>query len=72
MSEAYAYIMPQKTYANLGFYHGATIESEFPFLDGAGKKLRHIKVKDVNMVNSTEIRKVLLAAMRERRNAVGL
>ena len=32
MSDAYAYIMPQKTYANLGFYHGANIEEECPFL----------------------------------------
>jgi hypothetical protein len=72
MSEAYAYIMPQKTYANLGFYHGANIESEYPFLEGTGKKLRHIKVQDLKMVKSAEIENVLLAAMRERRNALGL
>ena len=72
MSEAYAYIMPQKNHANLGFYHGANIESEYPFLEGTGKKLRHIKLNDLEMVNSAEIRNVLLAAMKERRHALGV
>ncbi|MBN2415992.1 hypothetical protein JXO52_09130 [bacterium] len=72
MSEAYAYIMPQKTYANLGFYHGADIESAYPFLEGTGKKLRHVKVRDLQMVRSVDIKHVLLAAMTERRNAIGL
>lgn len=72
MSEAYAYIMPQETYANLGFHHGATIKFEYPYLQGTGKKLRHIKVQNLKMVKSEEIRNVLLAAMRERRNSLGL
>ena len=72
MSEAYAYIMPQKGYANLGFYHGANIESEYPLLEGSGKRLRHIKMHDLEMVKSAEVKDVLLAAMRERKNALGL
>jgi hypothetical protein len=72
MSEAYAYIMPQKGYANLGFYHGANIESEYPLLEGTGKKLRHIKLHSLEMVKSLEVKDVLLAAMRERKSALGL
>lgn len=72
MSEAYAYIMPQKTYANLGFYHGASIASTGSLLEGTGKTLRHIKVRNVAMAQSDEIRAVLLAAMEERRSALGL
>jgi len=72
MSEAYAYIMPQKTYANLGFYHGANIDTESTLLEGTGKKLRHIKLQDLKMVESPEIKNILLAAMRERKNALGL
>jgi len=72
MSEAYAYIMPQKAYANLGFYHGANIEADHPFLEGTGKKLRHVKVRDMRMADSAEIRNVLLVAMSERRSALGL
>ncbi len=33
MSEAYAYIMPQKEYVNLGFYHGATLAPTHPALE---------------------------------------
>ena len=72
MSEAYAYIMPQKEYANLGFFHGANFESECPSLEGTGKKLRHIKVHDLEMVKSTEIQEVILVAMKERKNALDL
>ncbi|MEA5400936.1 DUF1801 domain-containing protein [Synechococcus sp. BA-124 BA4] len=72
MSEAYAYIMPQKTYANLGFYHGASIASTDSLLEGTGKTLRHIKVRSVVMAQSDAIKAVLLAAMDERRTALGL
>ncbi len=72
MSEAYAYIMPQKAYANLGFYHGASIASTGSLLEGTGKSLRHIKVRSVEMAESDAIKAVLLAAMEERRTALGL
>lgn len=72
MSEAYAYIMPQKAYANLGFYHGASIASTDSLLEGTGKTLRHIKVRTVEMAQSDAIKAVLLAAMEERRTALGL
>ncbi len=72
MSEAYVYIMPQKTYANLGFYHGANVRPTCSLLEGTGKTLRHIKVKDAGMAASPEIRAFLLAAMQERRTALGL
>lgn len=64
--------MQRKRYANLGFYHGANIESEYPLLEGTGKKLRHIKLHSLEMVKSLEVKDVLLAAMRERKSALGL
>ena len=62
MSEAYAYIMPQKGYVNLGFYHGANFESDYPLLEGTGKKLRHIKLHDLKTVKSPEVKNMLLSA----------
>ena len=50
MSEAYAYIMPQKRWVNLGFYHGVTLPDPDGLLEGTGKKLRHVKVRTVQMV----------------------
>jgi hypothetical protein len=71
MSEAYAYIMPQKTYVNLGFYHGVNIAEANPKLEGTGAKLRHIKVQDLESAKSPEIRKALLDSIAERRAALG-
>ncbi len=72
MSEVHAYIMSQKAYAILGFYHGASIASTGSRLQGTGKTLRHIKVCSVEMAQSDAIKAVLLAAMEERRTALVL
>ncbi len=72
MSEAYAYIMPQKTYANLGFYHGASLAESHPSLEGTGARLRHIKVRDIVSATSPDTRQVLLDSMAERKAALGL
>jgi hypothetical protein len=72
MSEAYAYIMPQKSYVNLGFFHGASLVLLHPELEGTGAKLRHIKVRTLEAATSPRIRQLLLDAMAERRAALGL
>ncbi len=72
MSEAYAYIMPQKDYANLGFFHGSNIAAANPCLEGSGKKLRHIKVHDLKSATSLELRKALVDSIDERRSSLSL
>jgi hypothetical protein len=70
MSEAYAYIMPQKDYANLGFFHGANFLEECPYLEGTGKQLRHIKILSQEMVGSPQVKKALVASIEERKKAL--
>lgn len=72
MSEAYAYIMPQKSYANLGFYHGASMADAHPALEGTGARLRHIKIRTIEAVRSPATVKALQDSMAERRTALGL
>lgn len=72
ISEAYAYIMPRKTYVNLGFLHSASLVSMHTGLEGTGAKLKHIKVRTLKSASSPEIRQVLLEAMAERMAALGL
>jgi len=72
MSEAYAYIMPQSEYANLGFYHGANILPGNTSLEGTGKKLRHIKVRSVEAAHAPEVRKALNDAIQERQDELGI
>jgi hypothetical protein len=71
MSEHYAYIALQKKYVNLGFYHGVALKDPTGLLEGAGKRLRHIKIHSVSEANSKDVRNLLKAALAERENEVG-
>ena len=72
MSEAYAYIMPQKTYVNLGFFHGVELKDYESFLEGSGKRLRHIKIYSIEEANSPVIQKIIKAALQERKTALNI
>lgn len=45
------YIAPHNDYVRLGFFNGATMPDPGNLLEGTGKKLRHIKVYEVNDQN---------------------
>lgn len=70
MSEAYAYIMPQMSYVNLGFYHGVELTAFEDLLEGSGKRLRHIKIRDMSDANKPVLKQVLQAALQERKKAL--
>jgi hypothetical protein len=72
MSETYAYIMPQSNYVNLGFYHGTNLNNHETILTGKGKKLRHIKIKNIDAARDPSILKILQDAMQERSQALGI
>jgi hypothetical protein len=72
MSEAYAYLMPQKTYVNLGFYHGASLADPKQLLEGSGKALRHLKIHALEAINNPEIRELILESIKERKTALGI
>jgi hypothetical protein len=66
MSEHYAYIAPQTNYVNLGFYHGVALKDPAGLLEGAGKRLRHIKIKSISDANTKDVVSLLNAALSER------
>jgi hypothetical protein len=66
MSEHYAYIAPQKKYVNLGFYHGVALNDPAGLLEGAGQRLRHIKIKSISEVKRKEVAGLLRAALLDR------
>ena len=70
MSEHYAYIAPQTSYVNLGFYHGAALDDPSGLLEGAGKKLRHVKICTISDATTRELATLLKAALLERQTAV--
>ena len=69
MSEAHTYIMPRAGYVNLGFYHGVSLTDPEGLLEGTGKRLRHVKVYSLNDIERPELRRLLEAALANRKKA---
>ena len=67
MTEHYAYIGVQKSHINLGFYYGAILPDPDGLLEGRGKKLRHLKIRSLDLAQSPAVRALLTAAIAERR-----
>ena len=56
------YIVPHTNYVRLGFFNGATMPDPENLLEGTGKKLRHIKVYEVNTDNREALTKYVRAS----------
>ena len=67
MSEHYAYIAVHASHVNLGFYHGAALQSRASVLEGTGKRLRHLKLRDVPSTKDPAIAALLREAIGNRR-----
>ena len=71
MSEHYAYIGVQNSHVNLGFYHGASLEDPAGLLEGAGRRLRHVKVGSVAQARTAPLAALVRRAILERRRRPG-
>ena len=59
MTQHYAYIGVQRDHVNLGFYRGALLADPRGLLEGTGKGLRHVKVRDVATARGAAVRELL-------------
>ncbi len=71
MSEGYAYILPHSKWVNLGFYRGAFLPDPAGLVEGAGAKMRHIKVRSVEAAERPAVRRLIEEALSERKQALG-
>lgn len=71
MSEHYAYIGRAGGHVNLGFYHGAALADPKGLLEGTGRRLRHVKVRDVAACGSPALAALLRRAIADRRRHAG-
>ena len=55
-------IMAHKNHVNLQIFQGAKI-MDFDLLEGSGKRMRHLKFKELNDVNVTKIKRCLKQAI---------
>lgn len=69
MSEHFCYIGVHREHANLGFYYGAQLSDPEGLLEGTGKKLRHIKVRDIEEVDRPALRHMVELSLEERKKA---
>jgi hypothetical protein len=56
------YIIPHSKHVNLGFFQGVHLEDPDGLLEGTGKKLRHVKLKKVEDVDTPAVRALLRRA----------
>src|SRR5436309_1280249 len=67
MTQHYAYIGVHESHLNLGFYHGASLSDPAGLLEGEGKKLRHVKVRNTAEAKHPALKSLLLDAIADRR-----
>lgn len=72
MTEHFCYLAPQRDRVNLGFFHGANLTDPEGLMEGTGKKLRHVKVKDIEQAGEASIRELIQISIQERKTALGI
>jgi hypothetical protein len=65
-SEHFCYISAQKYDVNLGFYYGAELPDPKGLLQGTGKLLRHVKIREPEAIRSRALRRLLKVASKHR------
>lgn len=71
MKQGYVYILPHKSWVNLGFFRGAGLDDPTGLLEGTGKNMRHIKIRSEEAVGNDAIAALIRLALEERRTALG-
>lgn len=59
------YIAPQKGYVNFGFFFGAELPDPKHLLTGEGKRLRHVKVRNVEDAKNPALGNLVAATWKE-------
>ena len=58
----FAYVNVFTSHVNVGFFHGAALPDPARLLQGAGKFMRHVKLKSGTASNTAALRKLINAA----------
>lgn len=72
---AFAYVDAYATHANIGFFFGADLADPAQLLEGAGKRMRHVKLRFHQMPEEAALCELMAAAyhdMRRRLNETRL
>lgn len=64
MSEHACYVALFEAHVNLGFYYGADLDDPQGLLEGTGKALRHVKLRDPKQLSDPALRTLVAAAVK--------
>jgi hypothetical protein len=68
---AFAYVDAFRAHANVGFFYGAALDDPARLLEGAGKRMRHVKLHWGRPVNDAALEDLIAAAYRDIRLRLG-
>ncbi len=64
---AFGYVDAFSAHANVGFFHGAALDDPAGLLQGAGKRMRHVKLHWGEPVDAAALNQLIAAAYRDIR-----
>jgi hypothetical protein len=64
---AFGYVDAFSAHVNVGFYFGAALDDPAGLLQGAGKRMRHVKLRWAQAVNAPALNALIAAAYRDIR-----
>lgn len=68
---AFGYVDAFRGHANVGFFHGAALADPSGLLEGAGKRMRHVKLRYGHPIAETALEALVEAAYRDIRARLG-
>jgi hypothetical protein len=68
---AFGYVDAFRAHVNVGFFHGATLDDPARLLEGAGKRMRHVKLRWGKPVNAAALNDLIAAAYQDIRSRLG-
>jgi hypothetical protein len=66
MSEHFCYISVSKEHINIGFMYGAELPDPEGLLDGTGKLLRHVQIREPEQLLNPALRELIQIATKHR------
>ncbi len=64
---AFGYVDAFRAHANVGFFFGASLDDPAGLLEGAGKRMRHVKLRWASPVDEAALSDLIAAAYRDIR-----
>jgi uncharacterized protein DUF1801 len=64
---AFGYVNAFSAHVNVGFFFGAALDDPAGLLEGAGKRMRHVKLRWAQPVNATALNELIAASYRDIR-----